>query len=211
MRYICSVCGYVYDEAKETLPFQSLPEDWVCPVCKAVKSSFAPEKGGAAPPAPEEAPGGLRPLTNGELAAVFSNLARGCEKQYKPGEEALYKELADYFTARADPEPEASVAELLALLGDDLAAKYPAYQRAAQQQGDRGSQRVRVWGEKVTTMARSLLEQYLRQGESFLEGTPVWVCGVCGFLYVGQEPPALCPVCKVPAWKFEKVEGGAKR
>ena len=59
--------------------------------------------------------------------------------------------------------------------------------------------------------ADHVLEQYLRQGESFLEGTPVWVCGVCGFLYVGQEPPALCPVCKVPAWKFEKVEGGAKR
>ena len=31
------------------------------------------------------------------------------------------------------------------------------------------------------------------------------VCTVCGFVYVGDEPPKLCPVCKVPDWKFEKV------
>ena len=54
---------------------------------------------------------------------------------------------------------------------------------------------------------RSLLEQYLRQGEDFLKNTQVWVCTICGFVYVGDTPPELCPVCKVPAWKFEKVEG----
>lgn len=59
----------------------------------------------------------------------------------------------------------------------------------------------------MTTMVRSLLEQYLRQGEDFLKNTQVWVCTVCGFVYVGDVPPELCPVCKVPAWKFEKVEG----
>ena len=104
-------------------------------------------------------------------------------------------------------EPDASVAQLLALFQEDLAQGYPAYQAAAQAAGDRGSQRVRAWGEKVTTMVRSLLEQYLRQGEDFLKNTQVWVCTVCGFVYVGDVPPELCPVCKVPAWKFEKVEG----
>ena len=34
----------------------------------------------------------------------------------------------------------------------------------------------------------------------------VWVCTVCGFIYVGKSAPALCPVCKVPDWKFEKIE-----
>lgn len=34
----------------------------------------------------------------------------------------------------------------------------------------------------------------------------IWVCTVCGFVYVGDKAPELCPVCKVPAWKFEKVE-----
>ena len=46
MRYICSVCGYVYDEA-DNIPFAELPEDWKCPLCGASKSDFVPE--GAAP------------------------------------------------------------------------------------------------------------------------------------------------------------------
>ena len=50
MKYICPICGYVYDEEKEGRPFAELPEDWVCPVCTAPKSLFEP----AAP-----APGGL--------------------------------------------------------------------------------------------------------------------------------------------------------
>ena len=45
-----------------------------------------------------------------------------------------------------------------------------------------------------------------REGESFLKDTQIWVCTVCGFVYVGDQAPELCPVCKVPAWKFEKVE-----
>lgn len=40
-----------------------------------------------------------------------------------------------------------------------------------------------------------------------LEGTNIWVCTTCGFVYIGEQAPELCPVCKVPAWKFEKIEG----
>ena len=39
-----------------------------------------------------------------------------------------------------------------------------------------------------------------------LQNTGVGVCSVCGFVYVGDEPPQLCPVCKVPAWKFDRAE-----
>ena len=35
--WVCSICGYVYDE--ET-PFEQLPEDWVCPLCRQPKSVF---------------------------------------------------------------------------------------------------------------------------------------------------------------------------
>ncbi len=38
--WVCSVCGYTYDEAKEGVPFEALPEDWVCPLCKHPKSDF---------------------------------------------------------------------------------------------------------------------------------------------------------------------------
>ena len=44
MRYVCSICGYIYDEAKEKTPFSQLPESWKCPLCKAAKSLFAPEE-----------------------------------------------------------------------------------------------------------------------------------------------------------------------
>lgn len=40
MRYRCSVCGYVYDECKEGKTFESLEEDWTCPMCGASKSQF---------------------------------------------------------------------------------------------------------------------------------------------------------------------------
>ncbi|MBR0368920.1 MAG: MBL fold metallo-hydrolase [Clostridia bacterium] len=40
-KYICSVCGYVYDPAEhDGTAFDDLPEDWKCPRCKQPKSKF---------------------------------------------------------------------------------------------------------------------------------------------------------------------------
>lgn len=33
-----------------------------------------------------------------------------------------------------------------------------------------------------------------------------WRCTVCGYVYEGEEPPEVCPLCGVPADKFELVE-----
>jgi len=33
-----------------------------------------------------------------------------------------------------------------------------------------------------------------------------WRCTVCGYLHTGDQPPEICPVCKVDASKFELVE-----
>ena len=42
-RYICSVCGYVYDPAEhDGAAFENLPDDWRCPRCKQPKSKFNP-------------------------------------------------------------------------------------------------------------------------------------------------------------------------
>jgi rubredoxin len=51
-RYVCSVCGYVYDPAvgdpdngvSAGTKFEDLPGDWVCPVCGAAKEDFEKEK-----------------------------------------------------------------------------------------------------------------------------------------------------------------------
>ena len=40
MKYICNVCGYIYDDEKEEVEFEDLPEDWTCPVCGVPKSEF---------------------------------------------------------------------------------------------------------------------------------------------------------------------------
>lgn len=51
-KYVCDVCGYIYDPAEGDseggipagTPFEKLPEDWTCPVCGASKEEFSPEE-----------------------------------------------------------------------------------------------------------------------------------------------------------------------
>ena len=211
MKYICQICGYVYDDAKEKVPFAELPDDWKCPLCGAAKSDFKPEANGdekkvvtAIEPMEED----LEKLSAGQLAALCSNLARGCEKQYKQEEAGLFKQLADYFTAVVPAVNDASVEKLAKELQTD-ADNYAAVRATADANADRGAARVCVWGEKVTRMLSSLVNRYLNEGEAMLKDTNIWVCTTCGFVYIGDTPPELCPVCKVPDWKFEKIEGRA--
>jgi rubredoxin len=50
-RYVCSVCGYVYDPVEGDpdngiepgTQFEGLPDDWTCPVCGAEKDQFEKE------------------------------------------------------------------------------------------------------------------------------------------------------------------------
>ena len=50
-QYICTVCGFVYDEAagipedgiNPGTVWADIPEDWVCPLCGAAKSEFEEE------------------------------------------------------------------------------------------------------------------------------------------------------------------------
>ncbi len=39
-RYECPACGYIYDEEKEGVRFEDLPEDWICPLCGSEKDDF---------------------------------------------------------------------------------------------------------------------------------------------------------------------------
>lgn len=48
MKYVCKVCGYIYDpalgEPDEGIPegtlFEELPDGWTCPTCGASKEMF---------------------------------------------------------------------------------------------------------------------------------------------------------------------------
>jgi rubredoxin len=47
-KYICEICGYIYDPEKGDpsegipagTPFEKLPGDWKCPICGADKTMF---------------------------------------------------------------------------------------------------------------------------------------------------------------------------
>ena len=208
MRYVCSICGYVYDEAQNP-PWNSLSDDWKCPLCGAARAAFRPEGAEpAAAPAPVPALSTeMRPLTAMELSAVCSNLARGCEKQYKADQAAAFTRLADWLRGRAEPIADPTFDALLVKVEQDLSEGYPVANAVSGQIGDRGALRSLVWGEKVTRMLQSLLTRYAREGEAMLEVTGVWVCTICGFIFVGDVPPELCPVCKIPNRKLERIGG----
>lgn len=39
-KYVCVVCGWIYDEAEEGVAFADQPEDYLCPVCGVGKDQF---------------------------------------------------------------------------------------------------------------------------------------------------------------------------
>lgn len=39
-QYRCKICGEIYDESKEKVKFDELPDNWVCPKCGVPKSLF---------------------------------------------------------------------------------------------------------------------------------------------------------------------------
>lgn len=43
VKYVCEVCGYVYDEEAEGVKWEALPEDYECPVCGVGKEQFGKE------------------------------------------------------------------------------------------------------------------------------------------------------------------------
>jgi rubredoxin len=219
-RYVCSICGYIYDEAKG-IPeagiapgtgFKDLQKGWVCPLCNAPKAEFQkqgePAFAAQEKPLPVmQAPTDEKALSSLEMSALCTNLARGCEKQYKPEEAALFNELGKYFKAVSAPAEQPDINELMGRIEKDLSEGFPNAHATATEAQDRGALRALVWSEKVTRILKSLLARYQKEGEAMLQNTDVHVCTICGFIHIGDTLPEICPVCKVANWKFEKVEG----
>ena len=219
-KYVCSICGYVYDEAKGIpeagiVPgnlWEELPEDWVCPLCGAAKAEFkkqgeANAAVGRKPSSEIEVSTDSKEFSPLEISSLCTNLARGYEKQYKPDEAALFTELAEYFKAVSASASEPSFDNLIHLIEKDLEEDFKNANTIASNAKDRGAMRALVWSEKVTRIIKSVLTRYQKEGDAMLENTGVYVCTICGFVYIGDNPPEICPVCKVPNWKFEKIEG----
>lgn len=208
-KFICSICGYVYDETKENLKWDELPANWKCPLCGASKSDFREETSAVksevstkAEPIDDE----MKELSSGELSILCSNLARGCEKQYLAEQSALFTQLADYYQAKTADVPTKNFEDLLIKINKDFEVGFVNANQAAVDSSDRGAKRALTWSEKVTRMLNSLITRYEQLGDKVLEDTSIYVCEICGFIYVGDKLPEICPVCKVPNMKILKIE-----
>ena len=43
MKYVCEICGYVYDEEVEGVNWEEVDDDYVCPLCGVGKDQFTAE------------------------------------------------------------------------------------------------------------------------------------------------------------------------
>ena len=214
-KYVCKICGYVYDEANEKVKFDDLPDDWKCPLCGAPKSMFqlleeesedSKEKNIENSQVQEEL-SDMREMTYGELSALCSNLSRGCEKQYLSREAELFKKLSDYYDKKSKEQKEDNynIDLLIDKINNDLETNYKKAREISEKEKDRGALRIITWGEKVTMILKSLLTSYQSKGEDFFKDKKIYVCDICGFIYVGEEVPDICPICKVPSFKILEV------
>lgn len=213
-KWRCSVCGYVYDETvgegdiKEGTTFEELLDDWVCPICGASKSAFVEE---GAVQEKKSMPTPIYPIMDDKLSfgamyALCTNLARGCEKQYRVEESALWTQLAQYYSSVAR-DFDGDIDSLTELAQYDAESVYPLIKDLAQQKRDRGALRALVWSEKVTAILLSLYARYKKEGDSLLKDTKIYVCEICGYVHIGNEPPEICPICKVPKLKIHEIRG----
>ena len=97
MKYVCTVCDYVYDPAvgdpdngiEPGTAFADLPDDWVCPECGVDKDEFEPARGLRAGP--------RTAAFRGSGTARGSGVRRGSE----PPEPAGFNPSANAMSSRA--------------------------------------------------------------------------------------------------------------
>lgn len=149
-------------------------------------------------------------------SAIFSNLAKACEKQYRTREAELCWKISGYFDGevpaqdpKGDGAPEDAykmdLVDFAARCAKDESTLFAAIKSAAEEAKDRGALRMAVWGSKVNTIQKSVAERAAKLGESLLQDKSIFVCEACGFIFIGQEAPEVCPVCKAPGFRFSKI------
>ena len=210
-RYRCTICGYIYDDAKEKVKFEDLPDDWKCPACGAPKSLFEEvkeekveeikEKSKAE--VIEEVDDDLRELSNYEISLICSNLARGCEKQYLEEEKDLFRELSKYYEG-LEEDKTGSLDDVINMVNSDINSFSKAME-VFSKYDDRGAKRVVNWANKSTNIMKVVIDTYKEKGIDYIKNTKIWFCDICGFVYIGDNPPKVCPVCKVPSLKILEV------
>lgn len=200
--YICKACEK-YKLAPGERP-EDLPSNWKCPVCwvglNALEELVVEPK--VDPILDSNLP---KDLSFGQLSALFSNLAKGCDKQGKSDEKTLFETLSDHYNRVMQKEPKSVYTKLDCLLGEELERDFYTAMKEAKTVADRGAQRALVWTKKVSYTMRSLLEDKAEMLAMIGTGKSVHVCQICGFVIVDDNAPDRCPVCGVPKFKIKAV------
>ncbi|HOG01602.1 MAG: Rubrerythrin [Firmicutes bacterium ADurb.Bin248] len=212
-KWKCTVCGYVHEGP--------LPEDFVCPRCKAPASKFVRLEEQAEKKNPYA---GTK--TEKNLEAAFAGESQARNKYTYFAQVAAregYDQISEIFlkTARNEQEHAQIWFEELGHLGNTaenlLAAAagenyewtdmYENFAKDAEAEGfSELAARLRRVGaiEKAhEERYRALLKNVEMQRVFEKSEETMWECRVCGHLVMGRKAPGICPVCKHSNAYFE--------
>ena len=212
-KFKCSICGYVYGETA-WMKWEDLSENFDCPVCNAPKFLFKQLEEDVQPAqvydtghAESVHIANKKNLSVEEMSAICSGLAKSCEKQHLIPEMVAFHKIAAYYKAKSRVKNSLKLLlDAAAILDQDLSTGYYAVYNTAKASDDRGELRSLAWCEKTSTMMKSLLVRYAKEGDVMLQNIKIFVCDICGFIWLGDAPLDVCPVCKVQSRKILQMQ-----
>lgn len=215
MSYRCTICGYVHEG-------DSLPEDFVCPICKQPASVFEKVEEAKADASNKYA--GTK--TEKNLAEAFAGESQARNKYTYFAHVAQregYDQLADIFLSTARNEQEhariwfqelghlGKTAENLLMAAEGENYEWTdMYDRFAKDAEAEGFSELAETFRKVAAIEKSHEERYrkllhnVEMQQVFEKGEEtMWECRICGHLVMGKKAPEVCPVCKFSQSYFE--------
>ena len=212
-KWKCKVCGYIYEG-------ESLPEDFVCPVCKQPASSFEKIEESA----PTNKYAGTQTEKNLEAAFAGESQARNKYTYFSSvAKKEGYEQIAALFLKTAENEKEHAKMWFKELNGLGNTAEnllhaaegenyewtdmYDGFAKTAEEEG---FPELAAKFRMVAAIEKHHEERYrallhnVEAAEVFAKSeVNVWECRNCGHIMVGTKAPEVCPVCAHPQSYFE--------
>ena len=152
--------------------------------------------------------------TEADLATAFAgeSEARNRYDFYaKKAKEDGYEQIAAIFEETAKNGGEKRTPEnLLSAAEGEKYEWTEMYKKFAEDAKNEGFERISALFSMVAEIEKMHEERYrklltaLENGEVFTkDGERVWICRNCGHIHIGNEAPAVCPVCAHPQAYFE--------
>lgn len=213
--YRCPVCGYVYEG-------ETLPDDFVCPICKHSGADFVKTE-----EVVEEKKMELKgSKTEANLWYAFAGESQARNKYTYFASQAKkdgYEQIAALFEMTANNEKEhaklwfkhlGGVGNTLANLNAAAAGEHEEwtemYKNFSEIAREEGFLELAAQFAAVAKIEKRHEERYrklaanIEQEEVWVKTGPKrWECRNCGHVFIGEKAPQLCPVCKHPQAFFE--------